>query len=790
MWYKLANFILKFRLYLILGIAVITGVMGYYAQQAKMSYEMISIVPEDDPDAVYFQEFKNLFGEDGNIIAFGFEDDRIYELEGFRRLGYMIEELQKLNGVIDVLGLPNLKKLSKNTEEKKFDFVKVFPDLIESQVQLDSLMDHAKSLRFYSGQLLSEKSNASLIVISLDKEIINREDRIELIYDIEKAGLEFEDATGIDVHIAGLPYVRTTNMTRIKGELNKFLVLSVLITAIILFFFFRSIKAVVIPLIIIGAVIVWVLGSLTLFGYNITALTGLIPSIIVVIGIPNSVYLLNKYHHEYAQHGDHHRALRQIIRKIGIITLITNFTTAIGFLVLISTQIPILMEFGIIAGINIIATFVVSIILLPGIFSYVSPPTTRHLKHMKFSLMESILTGLDTLARRRRKTIFTTTIIIVIISAFGLTKIRALSYLVDDLPDTSTVLQDLRFFERNFAGIMPLELVVDTGTRNGVKNLKYLSKIGEFETYLDSIEFISQPISVVSFIKAARQAFYNDVPSFYGLPTNRERGLILRYLEGNEEQEELSRSFVDSTGQIIRVSLKVADIGSTRMDSLVNDVIRPKIDEFFGGSKLKADVTGTTFLFIKGNKFLIENLITSMIIAFFIIALIMAVLFKKGKMIAISLIPNLIPLLMTGAIMGFFGIPLKPSTALVFSIAFGISVDDSIHFLAKYRQEMAINGGNVSLAVSTSIRETGASMIYTSIILFFGFVIFSFSQFGGTIALGKLTSITLLIAMLTNVIVLPALLLQFDVSQQEGETDAVAFSENGQEPVSAKTIKN
>ena len=781
MWYKLSKFILKYRLILILAVGVVTAIMGYYAQFTKMSFDMISIVPDDDPDAVYFEQFKQLFGQDGNIIAFGFQDSAVYELENFRRVGYMIDELEKLHGVIDVLGLPNLQKLVKNSVDKRFDLEDVFPDRLSSQEELDSLVKGASSLGFYSGQLLSPSTGASLVIISLDKEIINSESRIELIYDIQGIGYEFEDVTGIDVHIAGLPYVRTTNMTRIKGELNQFLILSIVITAAILFFFFRSVKAVIIPLIIIGAVIVWVLGSVTIFGYKITALTGLIPSIIVVIGIPNSVYLLNKYHHEYAQHGDHHRALRQIIRKIGIITLITNTTTAIGFLVLISTQIPILMEFGIIAGLNILATFIVSIILLPSIFSYMKPPDRRHLKHLQFPLLQAVLKWLDMIVRRHRPAIFLITLAFIGISVFGLLKIKALSYLVDDLPESTEVMQDLRFFESNFEGIMPLELVVDTGTKNGVKNLRFLREIDEFQTYMDSLPYVSQPLSIVTFIKAAKQAFYNDSPAFYSLPTNRERGLILRYLEGNEEQQELSESFVDTTGQIIRVSMKVADIGSTRMDSLVNTVVRPKIDEYFEDSKLEADITGTTYLFIKGNKFLIENLITSMIIAFIIIAFIMAILFRKGKMIVISLIPNMIPLLMTGAIMGYFGIPLKPSTALVFSIAFGISVDDSIHFLAKYRQELARNGGDVSLAISVGIRETGASMIYTSIILFFGFVIFSFSQFGGTIALGQLTSITLLIAMLTNVIVLPALLLQFDKgSKTTQEAIAVPFSENGQ----------
>jgi predicted RND superfamily exporter protein len=340
---------------------------------------------------------------------------------------------------------------------------------------------------------------------------------------------------------------------------------------------------------------------------------------------------------------------------------------------------------------------------------------------------------------------------------------------VDDLPEDSPLAKQLHFFEENFSGVMPLEIIVDTGNKKGVQNLSNLRKINEFEMFLDSLEGISQPVSVVSFIKASRQAFYNQDPNFYSIPNNRESAFILSYLKEESDEAGISKSFVDSTGQFIRISLKMPDIGSNRMDSLVSNVIEPKIKEVFADTKMEVRVTGTVPLFIKGNKYLIDNLITSMIFAFFIIALIMGILFRNVKMIIISMIPNVIPLLLTGAIMGFFGIPLKPSTALIFSIAFGISVDDSIHFLAKYRQELALHSNFVPIAVSRSLRETGASMIYTSIILFCGFVIFTLSEFGGTVALGKLTSITLLFAMLTNLIVLPALLLQFDSGKRNNE---------------------
>ncbi len=772
MWSKLSHFILKSRFFLLVILVVITAFMGYQAQFVNWSFNLANIVPADDPEMVHFREFQQTFGEDGNILAIGIKDSSVYEQSNFRKLSYLTRELEKIKGVSNVLGLTNLQMLMKTTviengkEKKKFKLQPIFPDIPESKVKLDSMLQEAMNLRVYSGQLINIENGANMILVSIDKSVLNSEVRNEVITDILHASEAFVSDTGIKLHFAGLPYVRYTNTVKVKKELNLFLILSLIVTGFILFLFFRSWQAVLFPLIIIGVIVIWVIGTLALFEYKITLLTGLIPPIIVVIGIPNSVYMLNKYHQEYTTHGDKNKALGRIIRRIGIVTLITNFTTAVGFLVLGFTDIVILREFGIVAGINILATFVVSLIMIPVVFSYLPAPSKKHTKHLEFKPLDKVLTAFDLVVHRHKYIIFFVAAVISAISLYGVSKIEAVSYMVDDLPEDSPVKQDLYFFEQNFSGVMPLEIIIDTGTKKGVQNLKNLRKIDEFEKFLDSLEHVSQPISVVSFIKATRQAFYNNNPDQYELPNNRDKAFILRYLSEETDESGISNSFVDSTGQRLRVSLKIADIGSKKLDSLVNNIIKPKVAEIFFDGKLKVRVTGTTLLFIKGNKFLIENLITSMAIAFFIIAIIMALLFRNFKMIIISLIPNIIPLLITGGMMGFAGIPLKPSTALIFSIAFGISVDDSIHFLAKYRQELFLNKFFVPVAVSKSLRETGASMIYTSIILFFGFVIFAASEFGGTVALGALTSTTLLMAMFTNLIVLPALLLRFDTGKR------------------------
>ncbi len=784
MWTRLAHIILRNRFFLMLAVGLVTIFMGYQAQRIQWSYNLAEIVPESDGDMQYFRKFKKLFGEDGNIMVLGLQDSAIYQTENFEKFYYLTREIGKLNGVEAVLGLPNLKILEKNNEERKFQLGTFFEELPRDQDVLDSMLAVVTKLQFYSGQLINQENGATIVLITIEKKILNDPSRNQLMEDILLAGTAFEKVTNIDLHYAGLPYLRTINSSKVKDELNLFLGLSVAITGIILFFFFRSFKAVFFPLIIIGIVVVWSLGTLALLGFKITLLTGLIPPIIVVIGIPNSVYMLNKYHHEYIAHGDQMKALSRIIRKIGVVTLITNVTTAIGFFVLITTQIRVLVEFGIVAGINILATFIVSIILIPSVFSYVKPPSAKHLKHLKFKALDWVLTTMDTAVHRYRLVIFILTAAIVSLSAYGLTQIKAVSYMADDIPESSDLKKDLVFFEENFNGVMPLEVVVNTGQKKGVQDLNNLKKINELEVFLDSIPFLSQPISPVSFIKAARQAFYNNNEAFYSLPTNRDRAFILNYLRVNDEDDDqLTSAFVDSTGQMMRISIKSADIGSKRMDSLINQVIQPKVDTIFADSDMQVRLTGSMLMFIKGNKFLVENLLVSMVIAFVVIAIIMGVLFRNVRMILISLIPNIIPLLITAGIMGYFSIPLKPSTALIFSIAFGISVDDSIHFLAKYRQELFANGFNVSVAISKSLRETGASMIYTSIILFCGFVIFVASGFGGTIALGKLTSLTLLFAMLANLVVLPALLLQFDSGKISGKIHPLieSYPELGEE---------
>lgn len=764
MWSKFPHIVLKYRLILMILLLVFTAFMAYQAQFVKMAYNFNTAVPETDENYKYFQQFKEKFGEDGNILVLGVKDSSLYELENFQLYKKLNDAIADMEEITNVISLSSLQKIVRDREARSFNLEPLIPEMPKTEAELEEILKEAVNLKFYSGQILNAENGATLILINMDREVLNSAFRNGVVNEIKLLGEAFTAETGIEMHYSGMPFVRTMMQQKTNKELRLFIGLSIGITALILFLFFRSWPAVVFPLIVIAVVVTWVLGTVGLLNYEINILTGLIPSIIIVIGIPNSIYLLNKYHQEYVKHGDKMRAIIMMIKKIGLVTFITNFTTAIGFLVLVTTDITLLKEFGLVAGINILATFIVSIVLIPGIFSYLPAPSPKQLKHLEFKGISRFLTLLDLLVHRHRYRVFIVTAIVIGFSIIGLTRLYSVAFMVDDIPEESQVKQDLYFFERNFSGVMPLEIVIDFGKPRSTLNARNLRKVDRLEKVLDAIPDVSQPVSIVSFAKAVRQAFYDGDPRRYGLPSPSDRNAILSYLSNQQEdQSTFLSSFVDSTGQVMRVSLKMADLGSIKMDSLINFVIEPSIEDVFGDSEdIETSVTGSTLLFVKGNKFLIENLRFSLLLAFAIIAVIMALLFANIRMIVISMIPNLIPLVITAGIMGFFGIPLKPSTALIFSIAFGISVDDSIHFLAKYRQELFSNKFFVPVAISNSIKETGASMVYTSIVLFFGFVIFVFSDFGGTVALGILTSLTLLFAMLTNLTVLPALLMVFD----------------------------
>ncbi len=742
--------------------------MGWECRKIEISYDYIQIVPANDSELIYYKNFKKTFGEDGNIFAIGMQDKSVYTIEKFSKLQKLCADFKAIEGVKDVISLPTLKNLVKDTTNKKFDQEAIFPQKIRDQKQLDSLLKAAENVKVYDKLLVNKNTGALLVAISLDANYLNSAKRAKVMETILELSRNFSANADIPLHYAGLPYIRAIMVKEMKWELITLLGLSISVTSGILFLFFRSFSSVVFTFLVIATTLICTGGTIVLLDYRITVLTGVLPALIIIISIPNCIYMYNKYHQEYKRHQNKIKAVSRIIEKIGFLTFMTNMNTAVGFFVLYFTNIVTIKQFGMVAGLLSVATFLITLIIIPTFLLFLPPPTAKQLKHLDLGFLRKVNQLLETITLRHRPWIYAVTAFLLAISVYGILKLKPVSYMVDDLPERSTIRTDLAFFEQHFNGVMPLEIVVNLGKKKALlrnyphSKVSNLEKLEELERYLLNFNNISPPLSILNVVKGATQSFYGGDPEFYRLPTNNERTFILKYFGNNEQQNHLLRTFVDSTGQYVRFTCKVADLGTVKMNELIQENIQKKADEIFKKSDgYDVKITGTTLLFLKGNKYLIDDLSESLVWSFLLISLMMAFIFTSPKMIIISMIPNVIPMIMTAGIMGLFHIPLKPSTALIFGISFGISIDSTIHFLSKYKQEIAFAKGNVLIAVTKSIQEAGVSMIYTSIVLFFGFIIFVFSSFGGTVALGLLTSLTLFFAMFTNLTILPALLLTF-----------------------------
>ena len=338
--------------------------------------------------------------------------------------------------------------------------------------------------------------------------------------------------------------------------------------------------------------------------------------------------------------------------------------------------------------------------------------------------------------------------------------------MVDDLPKTSNTIADLKFYETNFKGVLPLEVSIDTKRRNGVMNQAVIRKMDKLENLISSYPEFSRSLSLIQGLKFCTQAFYGGKTAYYRLPDGMELNFILKYAGNSGKNTGILNNYLDSSRRFTRLSFEMIDVGSDQLNKILTG-LQPRIDSLFDPTKYHVELTGSSMIFIRGANYMVKNLYESLALAIVLIAGVMWILFRGIKMILVSLLPNLIPLIITAGIMGFFGIPLKPSTILIFSIAMGISSDQTIYFITRYRQELRSTSKSISAIVSDTIRETGISMIYIAIILFFGFGIFAASTFGSTQALGILLSITLLVAMISNLTLLPAFLLSLEHKREK-----------------------
>lgn len=796
MWKSLGQFILKYRIALLIILLAATGFMGFEAKKLQLSYEFANAIPTDHPKYIAYQQFRKKFGEDGNLLVVGIQTDKLFQEKIFNDYNKLGADLKKIQGVEDIVSLTTAINLVKNEEAEKFNPQVIFGSGPLSQTQIDSIKNVFLGLQFYRGLLYNPETNAWLMGVHINKSVLNSKKRESVVAQITSLAEAFGKQHSLKVHLSGLPLIRTLLAIRIAGEMKWFLLISVILSAVILLLFFRSVTSMLLSIAVVGIGVVWSLGTMVLMGYKITLLTALIPPLIVVIGIPNCIYFLNKYHVSYGETGDQRQALIKMVSRMGIVTLFCNITAAIGFAVFYLTRSQVLKEFGAVAGVNIMVLFFISLILIPIVLSFLPKPKTRHTRYLENPRLRRWLDRLERWSLNHRKFIYTVTAVILIVAVIGLFRLESNGYIVDDLPKTDKVYVDLKFFENNFKGVMPLEIIVDTKKKRGVNIPNNLIKIDSLSRFLASMPEIGRPLNITEGLKFANQAFNEDTN--YTMPSEFDLANLKPYLESNKDSlvtngnsfTKLLASFIDSNKQQARISVSMSDVGSYRLPQIL-DTIQKTAEMLFNpdsvvyaheldslkrtsqtagaqkidSSRLKQNatiqLTGASVTFLEGSNFIINGLKESIMWAFILIAVCMMYLFRSFRVLICSLIPNIIPLIITAGVMGWFGVRIKPSTVLVFSVALGIALDVTIRFLVNYKQELPRNNYNMKQTVIETIHGTGISIIYTSLVLIAGFIIFCFSGFGGTQSLGWLTSLTLVTATITNLVLLPALLITF-----------------------------
>jgi membrane protein len=770
-WSNIAGLILRNRITFLLLLAAITIGLASQWKYIRFTFTEANMLPDDHPVNMQYKNFLSKFGEEGNLILLALDDPNIYTPDVLNKWIALSKELKQFKQIDAVISIDNLPILVKDTATQRFITHKFITKEIKTQAEADSLRQVlSERLPFYENLIYNKATNTLQTAVYMNKKIVNTKARKDFILNdfipiIEK----FEQQTGLKVHTSGMPYIRTLSAQNIMDEIGLFIIAALISTSLIFFFFFRSFRAMLISLGVVSIAVMWVFGFLGFFDYEITILTGLIPPLVIVIGIPNCVFLINKYQQEISKHGNQAKSLVRVIGNVGNVTLLTNLTTAIGFATFIFTESTLLKQFGIIASINVLSIFFISLLFIPIVYSYLPIPKEKHLRHLHRNWIGGLIKFIENTVKHHRIAVFVVAIGLLVASIIGIYKIKVSGSLIEDMPKSAAFFDDISFFEKNYGGIMPLEITIDTKQKNGVTKLANLKRIDELCSHIEEIPEISKPLSIVNLVKYVKQAYYNGNPKYYSLPTSQEQTFILSYIKNSKGKANMLSAYVDSLGQTARITTFMKDIGTEKMQH-IEENIYGKAQKLFPSDKYEVKITGKAYLFTKGTSYLATNLIGSLALAIFLIAVIMAYMFRSFKMIIISLIPNLLPLLITAGLMGYLGIPLKPSTILVFSIAFGISVDDTIHFLAKYRLELVARNWKISKSVYGALRETGISMFYTSVVLLSGFSVFLLSSFGGTKALGGLISTTLLFAMMTNLILLPSLLLALERSLSNKQT--------------------
>lgn len=735
---------------LVLSILVlITLALGALASGLEFDFTVENLFARNDPEVDAYFEFREEFEREDDVIYLIYMADDPFSRENLQKAHELTSGFENITGVEEVVSLANVELFEQSEDLVLAPLYGTIPKDVDS---LALLKRRVLSTPLLVENLVSLDGKLAAFLISVSDDYNNHKDRERIL---DKIG-DIQARTAWEWHEAGIPVLRTRYVQYMLDDFINFLPPVTTVLVVVLFLLFRTLRGVFLPMVTVLMADIWIMGVMALLGITINIITYIVPTLVLIIGVADSIHILVKYHEELTHNSDKLDAVAETVRKIGAAILLTSLTTAVGFFSLMSTNIVIVRQFGLMVGIAVIFAFISSVTFIPCMLVILGKPSQKRLYGTSRSLRHGVIMRIIAIVNRHPRRIVYITALIVIVFCFLAMRVDPHSSLLDDLSRGNELYDDIHFMEAEMGSALPLEVVVivmENGTEvgDGIKDPRVVKQVVRLQAMLSTIPEIGKTISIGDYLKEMNRAFHGGETEFYTIPESRR--LIAQYLMLHEEEFEFLINYDYSS---TRIAGRIKDVTSRRAEEISREIMAwcdSHLPESF-----HVQLTGTTLMALKTNQYLVRNLVLSFTIAFGVIFISMLILFRSFKLASLLMIPNIIPLLMIAAVMGLFHIKLRPTTAMTFAIAFGIAVDDTIHFLVRFRQELFASHGKYRLANEQTLLTTGKAIISTSVILVAGFIVMVTSNFSPSRDFGLLSAITMVGALLGDLFFLPAVL--------------------------------
>ncbi len=734
----------KYSLLTLATLLVVSLIAVSFVRQLEFDFDFEKFFPANDDSSDFYKDYRKAFESDNDFVLIGLENKNgVFDQSFLKDIEKLVTEIEKIENVEQVLAITNARDFKKAPGTGQiYDYPILHINKPERYTR-DSISIAANDL--FRGTIVSKDLTSTALWIKHTQQI-SKEKCDNLSNDLHRVldGFTFDKT-----HIMGRSVGQKIYVEMMQNEMMIFMGLSFILVIAFLFIAFRSGWGILIPIFVMTLAIIWNLAIIKLLGQKIDSMLTILPTIIFVVGMSDIVHFLTRYLAELRNGNDKLSAIKITIREVGLATLLTSLTTALGFLTLVSSPILPISNFGLYTAAGVIIAFILTFSMLPSTLVLVHKPKVNALK--KRDYWKPKLAYLFLYSLRNRKTILWLSLITFVLSGWAISTIRANNYLLQGLNENHPLKQEMRFFEKNYSGARPLEVAVIFKPDTDPFSTKTMRELALLEDHLKHNYGLNAITSFHSILKKTDEVVSSKKPGF----EDSEKRIKKAYIYLLNERE-IIQKFYNSEKNMARIYGQTDDLGRQYYISKGEDL------EHFMQTELKnanfnIKLTGTAQLIDRSNEILSSSMLKGLALAFLMIAILFGFLFKSWSMLVISLIPNILPLVMIGGVMGVSGIEFKVSNAIIFTIIFGIAVDDTIHFLSKFRMEIR-KGRSMIYAMKRTFLTSGKAIIVTSLILIAGFLTLVFSDFQGTFYIGLLISLSLVFAVVADLLLLPVLI--------------------------------